>query len=133
MGDSPSGRWSPARAKRAQSRASSVQEGMAVPLPCRASPGPEASSLMADARDLGPPREGSEVHRPLPCYTPHMNELLEVLKSGGTAMVLTKLTILAGSIAAVIIRLERPFFLPRFAPQPREPPQQILPPLLRRH
>src|SRR5712692_5734538 len=60
-----------------------------------------------------------------------MNELLEVLKTGGTVMVVTKLVILAGSIAAVIIGVERALFLRGFANKARELHEQIVRALLR--
>ncbi len=60
-----------------------------------------------------------------------MNELLEVLKTGGTVMVVTKLVILAGSIAAVIIGVERALFLRGFAAKARELHEQIVRALLR--
>src|SRR5947207_7145640 len=60
-----------------------------------------------------------------------MHELLEMLKSGGPVMVVTKLLILAGSIAAVIIGIERALFLRGFANKARELHEQILRALLR--
>src|SRR4030081_1457390 len=60
-----------------------------------------------------------------------MHELLEMLKSGGPVMVVTKLIILAGSIAAVIIGIERALFLRGFAAKARELHEQIIRALLR--
>lgn len=60
-----------------------------------------------------------------------MNELLEVLKTGGAVMVTTKLIILAGSVAAVIIGVERALFLRGFAAKARELHEQVLRALLR--
>src|SRR2546429_1550196 len=60
-----------------------------------------------------------------------MHELLEMLKSGGPVMVVTKLLILAGSIAAVIIGIERALFLRGFAAKARELHEQIVRALLR--
>ena len=60
-----------------------------------------------------------------------MNELLEVLKSGGTVMVITKVTILLGSIAAVVIGIERGLFLRGFSNKARELHEQIVRALLR--
>ncbi|MCA1829412.1 MAG: MotA/TolQ/ExbB proton channel family protein [Myxococcales bacterium] len=60
-----------------------------------------------------------------------MNEVLEVLTSGGTVMVITKLIILAGSVAAVIIGIERALFLRGFAAKARELHEQIVRALLR--
>src|SRR3954451_19567159 len=60
-----------------------------------------------------------------------MHELLEMLKSGGAVMVATKLIILAGSIAAVIIGIERALFLRGFAAKARELHEQIVRALLR--
>ncbi len=60
-----------------------------------------------------------------------MNELLEVFKTGGTVMVVTKLVILAGSIAAVIIGVERALFLRGFAAKARELHEQVVRALLR--
>ena len=60
-----------------------------------------------------------------------MHEVLEMLKSGGPVMVATKLIILAGSIAAVIIGLERSFFLRGFATKARELHEQVVRALLR--
>src|SRR6266446_4008173 len=60
-----------------------------------------------------------------------MHELLEMLKSGGPVMVVTKLIILAGSIAAVIIGIERALFLRGFSAKARELHEQIIRALLR--
>src|SRR5437763_8053933 len=60
-----------------------------------------------------------------------MNEVLEVLTSGGSVMVVTKLIILAGSIAAVIIGIERALFLRGFAAKARELHEQVVRALLR--
>ena len=60
-----------------------------------------------------------------------MNELLEVLKTGGTVMVVTKLLILLGSLAAVIIGVERALFLRGFAAKARDLHEQIVRALLR--
>src|SRR3954465_11563954 len=60
-----------------------------------------------------------------------MGELLDVLKTGGTVMVITKLIILAGSVAAVIIGVERALFLRGFATKARELHEQIVRALLR--
>ncbi|MGZ6143792.1 MAG: MotA/TolQ/ExbB proton channel family protein [Myxococcales bacterium] len=60
-----------------------------------------------------------------------MNEVLEVLTSGGAVMVATKLIILAGSIAAVIIGVERALFLRAYANKARELHEQIVRALLR--
>jgi biopolymer transport protein ExbB len=60
-----------------------------------------------------------------------MNEVFDVLASGGPVMVVTKLTILLGSIAAVIIGIERSLFLRGFANKARELHEQILRALLR--
>ena len=55
-----------------------------------------------------------------------MNELLEVLKTGGTVMVITKVTILLGSIFAVVIGVERALFLRGFSSKARELHEQIV-------
>jgi len=60
-----------------------------------------------------------------------MHELLEILKSGGGVMVATKLIILAGSIAAVVIGIERWLFLRGFSAKARELHEQIVRALLR--
>ena len=60
-----------------------------------------------------------------------MGELLEVLKTGGTVMVVTKLLILGGSVAAVIIGVERALFLRGFANKARELHEQVVRALLR--
>jgi len=56
-----------------------------------------------------------------------MQALLEMLKTGGAVMVVTKLIILAGSIAAVIIGIERALFLRGFSAKARELHEQIAP------
>ncbi len=60
-----------------------------------------------------------------------MNEVLEVLMSGGPVMVVTKLIIVAGSIFAVIIGVERALFLRGYAAKARELHEQVLRALLR--
>jgi biopolymer transport protein ExbB/TolQ len=60
-----------------------------------------------------------------------MNDLLEMLKSGGAVMVVTKLIILAGSIAAVIIGIERWLFLRGFSAKARDLHEQVVRSLLR--
>src|SRR6185503_3459948 len=60
-----------------------------------------------------------------------MHELLEILKSGGGVMVATKLIILAGSIAAVVIGIERALFLRGFSSKARELHEQVVRALLR--
>src|ERR671934_84894 len=60
-----------------------------------------------------------------------MHELMEMLKTGGGVMVVTKLIILAGSIAAVIIGIERALFLRGFSAKARELHEQIVRALLR--
>src|SRR3982751_5804303 len=60
-----------------------------------------------------------------------MHDLLEVLKTGGAVMVITKLIILAGSVAAVIIGVERALFLKGFSARARELHEQIVRALLR--
>src|SRR5256714_13330829 len=60
-----------------------------------------------------------------------MHELLEMLKTGGGVMVATKLIILAGSIAAVVIGVERSLFLRGFSAKARELHEQIVRALLR--
>lgn len=60
-----------------------------------------------------------------------MNEVLEVLKTGGAVMVVTKLVILLGSVAAVIIGVERALFLRGFAAKARELHEQVVRALLR--
>jgi biopolymer transport protein ExbB len=60
-----------------------------------------------------------------------MNEILELLKSGGGVMVATKLIILFGSVAAVIIGFERAVFLRGFSARARELHEQIVRALLR--
>src|SRR4051812_46688948 len=60
-----------------------------------------------------------------------MHDLLEMLKTGGPVMVVTKLIILLGSVAAVIIGIERALFLRGFAAKARELHEQIIRALLR--
>ena len=60
-----------------------------------------------------------------------MHELVEMMKTGGAVMVVTKLVILAGSIAAVIIGIERAMFLRGFSAKARELHEQIIRALLR--
>src|SRR3954462_8861848 len=60
-----------------------------------------------------------------------MHDLLEMLKSGGPVMVVTKLIILGGSIAAVIITLERALFLRGFSAKARDLHEQVVRALLR--
>src|SRR5213594_699683 len=60
-----------------------------------------------------------------------MNELVEMMKTGGPVMVVTKLIILAGSVAAVIIGIERSMFLRGFSAKARELHEQIIRALLR--
>lgn len=60
-----------------------------------------------------------------------MNELLDVLRTGGAVMVVTKLIILSGSVAAVIIAIERALFLRGFSSKARELHEQIVRALLR--
>src|SRR5213082_1280801 len=60
-----------------------------------------------------------------------MQALLEILKSGGGVMVATKLIILAGSIAAVVIGIGRWLFLRGFSAKARELHEQIVRALLR--
>src|ERR671936_889728 len=60
-----------------------------------------------------------------------MHELLEMLKTGGGVMVVTKLIILAGSVAAVNIGIERALFLRGFANKARDLHEQIVRALLR--
>jgi len=60
-----------------------------------------------------------------------MHELVEMLKTGGAVMVVTKLIILAGSVAAVIIGIERSMFLRGFSAKARELHEQIIRALLR--
>ena len=73
----------------------------------------------------------AEATRPSACYTAPMGELLEVLKSGGAVLVATKLIIVAGSIAAVIIGIERTLFLRGFSVKARELHEQVVRALLR--
>src|SRR5437588_593755 len=60
-----------------------------------------------------------------------MNELLELLKTGGAVMVATKVTILLGSVAAVVIGIERALFLRGFSAKARELHEQVVRALLR--
>src|SRR5256714_6084375 len=60
-----------------------------------------------------------------------MHELVEMMKTGGPVMVVTKLIILAGSVAAVIIGIERALFLRGFSAKARELHEQIIRALLR--
>jgi biopolymer transport protein ExbB/TolQ len=60
-----------------------------------------------------------------------MNDLLEMLKSGGAVMVVTKLIILAGSVAAVVIGIERWLFLRGFSAKARDLHEQVVRALLR--
>src|SRR5437870_13399459 len=60
-----------------------------------------------------------------------MHELVEMMKTGGAVMVVTKLIILAGSVAAVIIGIERSMFLRGFSAKARELHEQIIRALLR--
>src|SRR5256885_17005196 len=60
-----------------------------------------------------------------------MHELVEMMKTGGPVMVVTKLIILAGSVAAVIIGIERALFLRGFSAKRRELHEQIIRALLR--
>ena len=60
-----------------------------------------------------------------------MNELLEVLKTGGPVMVVTKVIILLGSVAAVVIGIERALFLRGFSNKARDLHEQIVRALLR--
>src|SRR3954466_11899726 len=60
-----------------------------------------------------------------------MHEMVEMLKTGGPVMVVTKLIILLGSVAAVIIGIERALFLRGFATKARELHEQIVRALLR--
>jgi biopolymer transport protein ExbB len=60
-----------------------------------------------------------------------MSELLEMLKSGGPVMVVTKVIILLGSVFAVVIGIERALFLRGFSAKARELHEQIVRALLR--
>src|SRR2546422_1955241 len=60
-----------------------------------------------------------------------MHELVEMMKTGGAVMVVTKLIILAGSVAAVIIGIERSLFLRGFSAKARELHEQVVRALLR--
>jgi biopolymer transport protein ExbB len=60
-----------------------------------------------------------------------MSELLKLLGSGGGVLVATKLTILLGSVAAVIIGIERVLYLRGFYLKARELHEQVMRALLR--
>src|SRR5438876_6267623 len=60
-----------------------------------------------------------------------MHELVEMMKTGGPVMVVTKLIILLGSVAAVVIGIERALFLRGFSNKARELHEQIIRALLR--
>jgi biopolymer transport protein ExbB/TolQ len=60
-----------------------------------------------------------------------MNDLLEFFKTGGTVLVITKMIILLGSVAAVVIGIERALFLRGFSNKARELHEQIVRALLR--
>src|SRR5438445_9780740 len=60
-----------------------------------------------------------------------MHELVEMMKTGGPVMVVTKLIILAGSVAAVIIGIERALFLRGCSAKARELHEQVVRALLR--
>jgi biopolymer transport protein ExbB len=60
-----------------------------------------------------------------------MHAVYEMLFSGGPIMVVTKIIIVAGSIAAVVICIERWMFLRGFAAKARELHEQIIRALLR--
>jgi biopolymer transport protein ExbB len=60
-----------------------------------------------------------------------MNELLDLVRSGGPVMVVTKMIILLGSVAAVVIGIERALFLRGFSAKARELHEQIVRALLR--
>jgi biopolymer transport protein ExbB/TolQ len=60
-----------------------------------------------------------------------MNDLLEFLKTGGVVLVITKVIILLGSVAAVVIGVERALFLRGFSNKARELHEQIVRALLR--
>jgi biopolymer transport protein ExbB len=60
-----------------------------------------------------------------------MGELFGMLKSGGAVMIATKLIILFGSVAAVIIGVERALFLRAFSAKARELHEQVVRALLR--
>jgi biopolymer transport protein ExbB len=60
-----------------------------------------------------------------------MSDLLEVLKTGGPVMVVTKVIILLGSVAAVVIGIERALFLRGFSNKARDLHEQIVRALLR--
>src|SRR5450432_1440351 len=60
-----------------------------------------------------------------------MGELLKLLGSGGGVLIATKVTILLGSVAAVIIGIERALFLRGFHIKARELHEQVMRALLR--
>src|SRR3954464_2928138 len=60
-----------------------------------------------------------------------MNDLLDLVKTGGLVMVTTKLIILGGSVAAVVIGVERALFLKGFSTMARELHEQVVRALLR--
>ena len=60
-----------------------------------------------------------------------MGELLKLLGSGGGVLVATKVTILLGSVAAVIIGIERVLYLRGFYVKARELHEQVMRALLR--
>ena len=60
-----------------------------------------------------------------------MHDLLEMLKTGGAIMIATKVIIVVGSVAAVIIAIERFLFLRGFSNKARELHEQIVRALLR--
>ena len=60
-----------------------------------------------------------------------MSEFFELLKTGGAVMVVTKLTILLGSVFAVVIGVERALFLKGFSTKARELHEQVVRALLR--
>jgi biopolymer transport protein ExbB len=60
-----------------------------------------------------------------------MSDALELLKTGGPIMVVTKLVIVGGSVAALIIAVERWLFLRGFSAKARELHEQIVRALLR--
>ena len=62
---------------------------------------------------------------------PIMGELLELLKSGGIVMVVTKSVILLGSMAALVIGIERWLFLRGFVNKAKELHEAIVRALLR--
>src|SRR3954463_10113878 len=60
-----------------------------------------------------------------------MGELLNLLKGGGAVMIATKVIILFGSVAPVVIGIERALFLRGFAAKARELHEQVVRALLR--